>query len=249
MIDEPFSIGTTTFHRRDPKIKLIGAISISIVLAFCPSIIVAAIGFVITAILLLLSKPSLQLIIKRLLQVNILNLFIWLTLPLTYGGETITTDLFDLSLEGIRMAALITLKSNGIIFCFLALVATSPTIRIGHGMQQLGFPRKLVFLFLFSYRQLFIIHQEYQRLQRAANLRGFKAKNSLHTYRTYSHLFGMTLVRSWNRAEKVHQAMLLRGFSGKLIPLHQTESQKDDYYFLSAMLLIALFLAVLSLVL
>jgi len=249
MLDEPFATGSTLFHKRDPKIKIIGAIAISIVLALCTSLPVAVTGCIITAILLYLSKPNSGFLFKRLIQVNIFTLFIWLTLPLTYGsGETVHFFFLNIHLNGIRMAALISLKTNGILFCFLALLATSSTSSLGHGLEKLGVPRKLSFLFLFAYRQLFVIHREYQRLQRAAKLRGFTPKNSLHTYQTYSHLLGMTLVKSWNRAERIHQAMILRGFNGRLIPLTKPQPGKADYYFLFVMLLISLFLAGLSFV-
>jgi cobalt/nickel transport system permease protein len=55
---------------------------------------------------------------------------------------------------------------------------------------------------------------------------------NIHTYRTYGYLFGMTLVRSWNRAIRVHQAMLLRGFNGRLIPLAQQTVGRNDIFFL-----------------
>ncbi len=248
MIDEPFASGNSLFHKRDARVKLVAAAAISMVLALCSSFLVAGLGCMVTGTLLILSKPNLRLLLKRITTVNIFTFFLLLTLPLTYGGnEMLQFSFLSLSLDGIRMAALISLKTNGILFCFLALLATSTSIQLGHAMEQLGMPRKLSFLFLFSYRQLFVIHQEYQRLQRAAKLRGFVPANSLHTYRTYSHLFGMTLVKSWNRAERVQQAMLLRGFNGNLIPLNQPQPAKADYYFLTLMLLISLFLAGLSL--
>ena len=57
----------------------------------------------------------------------------------------------------------------------------------------------------------------------------------------------MTLVKSWNRAERIHQAMLLRGFHGKLIPLNQPPLIGKDKIFLAVMLLISLLLAGVSL--
>jgi len=244
MIDEPFASGSTLFHKRDARVKLVGAAAISLVLALCSSFLVAGTGCIITATILYLSKPDPKLVSKRIIGVNIFTFFLWLTLPLTYGGnETLTFAMFNLSMDGIRMAALITLKTNGIFFCILALLATSTTANLGHGLEKLGFPKKLCFLLLFTYRQLFVINQEYHRLLRAAKLRGFSPANSMHTYRTYSHLFGMTLVKSWNRAERIHQAMLLRGFNGRLIPLSQPQPGKNDYLFLIVMLLISLFLA------
>lgn len=249
MIEEPFAAGSTLFHRRDVRVKLIGAAAISLVLAVTNSFITAGTGCVVTCLLLIFSKPEPYRILKRIAGVNIFTLFLLITLPLTYGGDrTVQILFFQLSVDGLRMAALIALKTNGILFCFLALLATSTTVSLGHGLEKLGLPHKLIFLLLFSYRQLFVIHQEYQRLQRAAKLRGFIPANSLHTYRTYGYLFGMTLVKSWNRAERVQQAMVLRGFCGRLIPLNQPQPSGADYFFLAILLLISLLLAGFSLV-
>ncbi len=248
MIDEPFATGSTLFHRRDARVKIVGAAAMSLILALNTSIVAAVAGCLITGGLLVLSQPDPLALGKRIATINLFTLFLWLTLPLTYGGEEIVQFSFlTLHLDGLRMAILITLKTNGIFFCFLALLATSTTVRLGHGLERLGLPRKLCFLLLFSYRQLFVIHQEYQRLRRAARLRGFIPANSLHTYRTYSHLFGMTLVKSWNRGERIHQAMILRGFNGKLTPLDQPQLTKEDSTFLFTMLLLSLILTGLSL--
>ncbi len=216
-------------------------------LATTYSFLVAIIGCTTTAIFLYISNPDPKLLFKRILHVNIFTLFLWISLPFTYvGGEYIQFYFVDISVHGIKLAALISLKTNGILFCFLALIATSTTASLGHGMEKLGVPRKLSFLLLFSYRQIFVIQQEYQRLQRAAKLRAFTPSNSMHTYKTYSHLFAMTLIKSWNRAEHIQQAMTLRGFNGKLIPLNQPHPRKSDYYFLGIMLLVSLLLASLS---
>ncbi len=244
MIDEPFAEGSTLFHRRDVRVKLISAGAIALVLALTSSFLVAGAGCILTGLLLALSRPKPYLLMRRIGAINLFTLFLWLTLPLTYGGNKEVSFIFlNLSLDGIRTAALITLKTNGILFSFLALLATSTAAYLGHGLERLGMPRKLAFLLLFTYRQLFVIHQEYQRLQRAARLRGFVPSSSLHTYRTYSYLFGMTLVKSWNRAQRVHQAMILRGFDGRLIPLNQPHPGKEDFFFLFTMLTLTLLLA------
>ncbi len=238
MKEEAFASGSTFLHRRDTRVKCIAALALSLVLALNSSLAAAIAGGLLGIILLALSQPAPLLILKRVALVNIFTLFLWITLPLTYHGE---------SMSGIQIATLITLKCNAILFCFLALIATSTTADIGHALEKLGVPPKLTFLLLFSYRQVFIIQQEYNRLQRAASLRGFSPGNNLHSYRTYSHLFGMTLVRSWNRAERVHQAMLLRGFDGTLISLSQQNPGRADYVFLSVLLMTTLLLAIFSL--
>ncbi len=244
MIEEPFANGVSFFHKRDPRIKIIAAASLSLVLALTSSFTTAITGFIFTALLLILSRPDFSLLVKRIMSVNVFTLFLLITLPFTYGsGETMNLGAFTINLDGLCLAGLITLKTNAILFCFLALLATSSIISLGHGMEKLGLPLKLIFLLLFSYRQLFVIHQEYKGLQRAAKLRGFTPVNSLHTYRTYAYLFGMTLVKSWNRAQRVQQAMVLRGFNGRLIPLNQPTPTMVDYGFLIILLIMSLILA------
>jgi len=235
---ESFATGSSLFHRRDARVKLIAAFALSLILALNSELTVAIAGCIISGTLLILSKPDPRIVLKRVVLVNIFTLFLFITLPLTYSGD---------SFSGGEIATLIALKTNAIFCCFLALIATSSAASLGYALDTLGMPTKLTFLFLFSYRQLFIINQEYNRLKRAARLRGFTPRNNLHTYRTYSYLFAMTLVKSWNRADRVHQAMLLRGFSGKLVPLRQQTPDTADYIFLSTFLFIALVLSLFSL--
>ena len=81
-------------------------------------------------------------------------------------------------------------------------------------LSRLRLPDKFVYLLLMSYRYIFVIFQEYQRLHRALRIRGFKPGTNLHTYRTYAYLIGMLFVRASDRAERVYRAMRCRGFSG-----------------------------------
>ena len=89
----------------------------------------------------------------------------------------------------------------------------------------------LCLLLLFSYRYIFVIHQEYLRLVRAARLRCFKATTNLHTYRTTGYLFGMTLIKSHHRAQRVKQAMVLRGFQGQFHTLYESPVGKNEITF------------------
>ena len=76
-----------------------------------------------------------------------------------------------------------------------------------------------------------VIHQEYLRLVRAARLRCFKARTDLHTYRTTGYLFGMTLIKSHHRAQRVKQAMALRGFQGQFHTLYESPVGKTEIIF------------------
>ena len=138
------------------------------------------------------------------------------------------------------------IKANAITLLIIALLTTSPVQRLGRGLQQLGAPRKLTVLLLTSFRYLGVIHQEYLRLRRAANLRSFTPATNLHTYRTFSYLVGMTLVKSYERAKRVHNAMIMRGFNGTFPVLDVSVTRPGDYILAIVLVSFALFLTILS---
>lgn len=237
MIEEPFAQGNSYFHRRDPRAKIVGAIcytaTIALLTSFSPLIVALAFSLV----MLFTARLPLAAVGKRLLLINGFTLFLWITLPLTYGGEQYyNLGFLHISREGIVLAAQITLKTNAIILAIIALLTTSTIAELGSGLDRLRFPKKICFLLLYSYRYIFVIHQEYIRLLRAARMRSFSPATNLHTYKTYGYLFGMTLVKSYNRAQRVHQAMLLRGFNGNLVSLYRYHFTPQDLTFLLLLL-------------
>lgn len=233
MMDERFAKGNSLLHRIDPKVKVIVATTFITVVAISNSFVVVTMALILAFVLILLSRLEMRPVTKRLLAANSFTIFLWITLPITYGGEEFfKLGPFPLSIEGIRLSSLITLKTNCIVLSLIALLGTSRIASLGHALEGLHFPKSLCFLLLFSYRYIFVIYQEYRKLTRAASLRCFAPATNIHTYRTYGYLFGMTLVRSWNRATRVHHAMLLRGFDGQLIPLEQQTVARADLFFL-----------------
>jgi len=227
MIEEPFAIGDSLLHRRDARVKIMAACALTLIVALTGSFLVATSALITATLLLLVARLRTGLVLRHLLAVNLFTFFLWLTLPLSYGGDTLTTiGGIIISYDGIRLCALITLKTNAIVFALLALLSTSTIAALGHGLEGLAVPSKLCFMLLSTYRYIFVIHQEYQRLLRAARMR---------------------VVKSWNRARRVHQAMILRGFNGQLIPLRQPQLTATDYLFLLVLLIFCGTLAALHL--
>ena len=236
---EQFSQGTSFLHRADPRSKIISTAVLSLIIALCHNFRTAIVGLLIGIVLVIIARLPVPAVLRRLLIVNGFNIMLWLLLPLTYGGSPIV-DLFGIpiSLAGLKLSALITIKANALILIFISLLATSTVATLGHGLQELRLSPRLCILLLFSYRYIAVIHQEYQRLQRAAQLRCFRPGTNLHTYKTYGHLLGMLLVKSWNRAARVQQAMVLRGFSGTFHSLHEPAMQGSDRLLLAGVILV-----------
>ena len=247
MIEEQFSTGESFIHSLDPRVKIIVAILFSMVVAVSSNFLSLLPALAVSLSLIVLGKLSMRKVFYRLLLVNGLILFLWLFLPFTYKGEA----LFNIgplvgTREGVLYASQITVKCNAILLAMIALISTTPVFTLGHAMSQLYFPDKIIHLFLFTYRYIHVIFQEYYRLINAMRIRGFIPRTNLHTYRSYAYLLGMLLVRSYDRAERIHKAMLCRGFNGRYYTLSRFSVKMGDILYLSVMLAAILGLVILQ---
>jgi cobalt/nickel transport system permease protein len=230
MISEPFIAGPSAIHRLDPRVRVVMATAFAAVSAVLSGFasLAAALG-VALAVALCARLPGVPLL-KRLALVNLFILFLWATLPLTFGGPAVGhVGPLPLSREGVLLAARITLKSNAILLALIALVATMSFASLGHALGCLRLPSKILQLLLLTYRYVFVIEQEYNRLWRAARVRGFRPGTDLHTYRTYAYLLGMLFIRAFERAQRVHQAMRCRGFQGRFYSLQRFALGPQDW--------------------
>ena len=231
-----FSAGDSPIHRIDPRVRLTVAAAFSIAVAVSHSMHALAGALAVSLALAASARLRPAHVLTRLAVVNGLTACIWVLVPFTSPGETIfRVGSIAASRQGVELAGLITLKTNAIVLGFMALVATIAPAALGHALHRLRVPDKMVLLFLMAYRYIFVLEQEYQRLVRAARIRGFRPGTNLHTYRTYAYLVGMLFVRAAERAERVHWAMLCRGFRRRFYSLHEFRAGGRDLLFTGVM--------------
>jgi cobalt/nickel transport system permease protein len=236
-IQEPFSDGASVVHRLDPRGRIVVAALFAILLAVTTTYATALTGLALALFCLALARLPLRQVAVRLLVVNSFIFFLWLVLPLTYPGDPVwRLGPLTATRQGLVFTGLITLKSNAIILALIALIATVPVVTLGQALHQMRVPDKLTHLLLFTYRYIYVFEQEYRRLVQAMKIRGFRPRTNLHTYRSYAYLAAMLLVRSFDRAERVFQAMLCRGFNGTFYSLTTFSWQGRDSLFLTASL-------------
>ena len=243
-IQEPFSEGNSLLHRLDPRGKIIIAALFAVMMAVAKSMPAALAGLVLSLLCLALARLPLKKVIVRLLVVNSFIFFLWFVLPLTYPGDAVLTfGPLSATRQGLIFTGLVTLKSNAIIIALMALVATVPVVTLGQAMHDMRFPDKLCHLLLFTYRYLYVFEQEFHRLVQAMKIRGFQPRTNLHTYRSYAYLAAMLLVRSYDRADRVFQAMLCRGFHGIFYSLRTFSwHRRDGIFVVVSMLALAVLL-------
>lgn len=113
----------------------------------------------------------------------------------------------------------------------LILVATTGIDAIGMALLKLKVPHAFVIQLLFMYRYLYVLVEEFIRTIRAHSLRSFQGSGI--QYKVWGSLLGQLLLRTIDRAGRIYQAMLCRGFQGKIrLSGHKENTGTDVFYFL-----------------
>ena len=144
-----------------------------------------------------------------------------------------------LSAAGAETALVLVCKAAALVLLALVLAATAPldaTLKAAHALRV---PGLLVQLTLLSYRYLFLLADELGRLRIALRVRGYRNRANLHSYRTIGAVTGSLLVRGWERAERVGQAMRCRGFDGRFRALHDFQTRGADVLFFATAMVVA----------
>ena len=225
----------------DPRLRLLTAVALSILVAIAQRMAVPATALGVVLAGLAFSGLPVAAALKRLLPLAAILAVMVLLLPLTTTG----TPMFHLgpigfSREGLELGVLVALKGTAIALTLLVLLGSIDPTALGHTLSHLRVPAKLTHLLLFTVRYVGVLHREYVRLRTAARVRGFRPRMDRHTYRTYGHLAGMLLVRSFDRADRIVAAMKCRGFHGRFYMFdHFAYSRRDAPFAIAAVAVVA----------
>ena len=121
----------------------------------------------------------------------------------------------SVSSHGLEAAAALLIKGTLGVLASLTLAATTEPQELLRGLERLRMPTLLVQIMGFMVRYLDVVTTEMQRMKVARLSRGFTARNPRH-WPVIARSAGALFIRSYERGERVHLAMLSRGYTGKL---------------------------------
>ena len=118
--------------------------------------------------------------------------------------------------HGLVTVILSIVVKNSLAFLMMLVLATvSPWLDLLQAMRRLGVPRVLVATLQFMERYIHVLGEELARMSQARRARSFQG-GSILSWRLLTGMLGMLLLRSFERAERVHSAMLARGWDGTI---------------------------------
>lgn len=111
----------------------------------------------------------------------------------------------------------------------LLLILSSGFISVCRGLKGLGLPDIFATQLFLLYRYIFVLLQEARSMQMARTARGYGRTS--YGMRFWAVFVGQLLLRTADRAERLHRAMLSRGFCGMFPLSHPLRWQWSDTLF------------------
>lgn len=206
----------TAVHRLAPECKVAALIAFVVPVALVPqgSFAPYAVDAAVLLAIAVLARVSPGFLAGRVAIEIPFILFVAL-LPFISGGERIDVLGVALSPHGLTVAAGIVCKATLAVLATAVLASTTPMPEIVAGLQRLHVPRTLSAIAGFAVRYLQVVMEELRRLQVARVARGDDAR-WLWQARTVARTAGVLAIRCFERGERVHTAMLARGFTGTM---------------------------------
>jgi cobalt/nickel transport system permease protein len=217
-------------RRLDPRWKLAALTPAALAAAVLRTLPAALLALGLAVLLAALARLPPRWALGRLGAVALFLALFALPLPflLDGPGPSWQWGAVHLSPRGASAALLLCVKALAVVTLALVVLATAPldaTLKAAHALRV---PGLIIQLALLTYRYLFLLADELGRLRTALRVRGYRNRMNRHSYRTVGHVAGTLLVRGYERAERVGQAMRCRGFDGQFRSLTTFRTRAAD---------------------
>ena len=208
--------GHSPLHRAPAHLKLVGLLGFMLVVVATPDHWFAAFGaylLVLLAVVALSQVPPTYLLKRMVVEVPFVVFA--LVLPFVAYGEQVEVLGLSLSRPGLLAAFGILATATLGVLASLTLAATTEPQALLAGLQRLRVPSLLVQIMAFMVRYLDVVTGEMQRMRVARESRGFSARDP-RQWPVIARSTGALFIRSYERGERVHLAMLSRGYTGTM---------------------------------
>lgn len=140
--------------------------------------------------------------------------------------------------RGFAELSILYLRAILSLVLLILLTNTTRFVELLRGMRRLGCPQILVMNLSFLYRYLFVLMEEAMRMKQARDCRRVGRSGFRDELKVLSSMLGTLLIRSFERAERMHGAMLSRGYSGDFPVAAPRRFSWHDFVFLVAVTLL-----------
>ena len=207
--------GNTGLHRLDPRAKLITTlVFIVMVVSLGKYEISMMIPFVIYPVAMVAGADlPVFYLLKKILIVSPFAVLIGIFNPLLDTQPLLEIGRVSLSGGWVSFFSIL-IRFTLTVGAALILICLTGFNGVCMALEKLKVPTPFVIQLLFLYRYLFVLIEEASRMIRARSLRSFDSGRM--RFKVFVPLLGQLLLRTLDRAQRIHLAMLCRGFDGHI---------------------------------
>lgn len=208
--------GRSVLHRLPAHVKLVGLVAFVLAVVAVPSEAHPALGalLALAVVLLLTARVPARHVLPRLAVETPFAVFA-VVLPFVAVGPQVALGPVTVSQTGLTAAVALLLKGTTGVLAAVTFAVTTPPRDLVRALQHLRVPDPLVLIASFMVRYLDVVADQLHRMKVARLSRGFSAR-SVRSWPALAAGTGALFIRSYERGERVHLAMLSRGFQGRV---------------------------------
>ena len=211
--------GHSRVHRAPAHLKIVALVGFMLLVVATPvAWWPAYVGYLLVLVgVIAVSTVPPAYILKRMV-VEVPFVVFALLMPFIATGPQVEVLGVGVSRSGLAAAAALLVKGTLGVLASLTLAAPTEPRQLLAGLERLHVPQLLVQIMGFMIRYLDVVTDEMGRMRVARESRGFTASNVRH-WPILARSSGALFIRSYERGERVHLAMLARGYTGTMPPV------------------------------
>jgi cobalt/nickel transport system permease protein len=144
------------------------------------------------------------------------------------GSLTLPESVY-ITRQGVYAASIFTMRVATCVSAVVLLFLTTPQQILYKSLRTVGVPKIYVFTLEMTKRYIFLLMDLVREMHFAKKARTIKAGGIFDEQKWVGGRIGYTLIRSMDISEKVHMAMISRGFNGDVKVMQEFRMHKRDY--------------------
>jgi cobalt/nickel transport system permease protein len=221
--------GESVAHRLPAEVKIVAVVVFVLAAVATPREAFGAFavyGALVVVVAWVARVPLLTMLRRLRIEVPFLAFAVFL--PVVGASPRVNVLGGSLSEPGLWAAWNILVKGTLGVSASIILAATTPVAGLLRGLERLHLPRALTAIAGFMVRYLDVIVAEANRMSIARQSRGYEAR-WLWQAKAVASSAGTLFVRSFERGERVHLAMVSRGYAGTMPTLDDRVTTAHDW--------------------
>ncbi|MFD9333528.1 cobalt ECF transporter T component CbiQ [Streptomyces sp. NPDC060028] len=232
--------GHSPIHGLPPHCKLAATLAFVLVVVSTPREAVWAFGLyaVLLAAVTAAARIPAGFLLRRLL-IEVPFVAFAVLMPFVAEGERVDFLGLSLSVSGLWGAWNVLAKGTLGVAASVLLASTTELRALLLGLQRLKLPPLLVQIASFMIRYGDVITDELRRMSIARRSRGFEASGIRH-WGVLAKTAGALFIRSYERGERVHLAMVSRGYTGSMPVIDEVAATRAQWAYAAVLPVTAL---------